>query len=1492
MRIYQTLTEHNIAQGILPYFPHTSMNSSEIESKRINQEFSFFSHASSEWVGISLDFSSWNTRFRDWLVKGIFQKFDQLFGLNQLFTLTHKLFECCRFFINEPGHPPEFDKNGNLISSNTCWLGQKGGCEGLRQKGWTVVSSSLISAYSTKNKYHTKLIGAGDNQVLQIQIPQVHRMETSFACTTKRMFIDKFLNGLEEYLGRANLTLNPDECFSSSHLFVYGKKYFKNRVELPASLKHMSTICGDTNQSLPSSFNMIATAFTGGQDAASRDYDSVVGFTLACFWTTYILHSNQRELMLKVPLDAYRTLWTWPAATNGLPLISFPSFRVRGIPDHLTESYSVWRYMYENFIADRKYIARVARPVFGEVKPIRLMKDPTSVPFKPRVSAESMMSEVLLKNMDENTNNPFVRSLLDRTDDLNEQLASDLWKAEPCFPRLAAELHRLSTEGMLLAMRSSFSRSSSVIDLLRDRSEAATFRKGYSTEDIPALLQYADGAQVGSLIRDLCTTSKFYVPQKFYRLFAGMGLTHDCPCQIAQCVRRNGWGREILGVSVSMPVDAGVLRRDDGSVPTEWEITVIVDVKREDWYNVKSRRGQFPLYFGSTTSEKFTKPLNPVSTIDTTQAAAVRIVNLVRWTQPQSDKAFIQLMRSIASDRLGSEVFPVEKLRDVYGGSLSHRLKDAYTHHHGVANTVSHASTFTSVITTGLEKIKEKGEDRNFFIQHHIMFCTDLVFYSHLSQLSDQPMCGRYIFDLGKSVDCCLEKVDDFCFSLDESLLSCVRETDPLIDSFCLPSTVEVESSEELTECIAQFCSIAFTRAIRSGAISQSLIGSSHKALDLPGQGIVVNGDLGLAMLRSAQSLNYREMAEFFRAGISKSSSYMTIASAAPGVLDALEPVCKIICNSRNLSYLLDKLQHLHTLSFQASGTPRGVATIIFRTILHFFAKIHSDITGKRGESLASHRLSPLIKLEAYSCDTRYLQSVEKLVTITKTMEAFNKLSIVAPSPKWSTDLHRILFCKIPFPERSEQDNERYVSKGLRMTQAGRVFGRSSTAPTKMIECVMDLERRGFSLAGSRGTIMSCCEGAGSCLRCLSQLFPRSSLVYNSLQSPDEMTFNSDLFPAEAMTDPQMHRKMTGCDARGYPGDVCSKTEIKRLSEAVNNNRSSFFIMTSDAEHVPEPEKIFESLLEIMRLCYDKPKFCIWKTFNHSYSANLSVAKDLTLMGYEVWGFKPLCSEYGNGEHYLLAGLSEGKKLHIPPYTGEEFNGLDSYAHFTKLSELSSILRHSCHDGFLSTETLHRFGVQDTLKFTNPQMRASAVQKLVRDAIEAMKSSLQISVHTALGQLQISTREGLGWIALRPLLLGYMLYRKCKKDKIFSGKPKEWNSIKPESIFYEAVKLCRTIINSKLAYVRLFTSKRISSEGKIQTVFRIYVGIVNRPSLSTNVAIEESGEKKPLLGSLWSLLGIHMLGTLRACSMLEGTVCLDEDFQEMVDEGISFDSRF
>jgi Mononegavirales RNA dependent RNA polymerase len=92
----------------------------------------------------------------------------QFYGLPRLFERRHLWFKDCFFYFADRVELLYWDRRkiANRSCILTSWYGQKGGLEGLRQKGWTLISMLVIEREGKTRNTHLVVLSQGDNQAI------------------------------------------------------------------------------------------------------------------------------------------------------------------------------------------------------------------------------------------------------------------------------------------------------------------------------------------------------------------------------------------------------------------------------------------------------------------------------------------------------------------------------------------------------------------------------------------------------------------------------------------------------------------------------------------------------------------------------------------------------------------------------------------------------------------------------------------------------------------------------------------------------------------------------------------------------------------------------------------------------------------------------------------------------------------------------------------------------------------------------------------------------------------------------------------------------------------------------------------------------------------------------------------------------------------------------------------------------------------------------
>lgn len=480
LKYYFGTTEYLLGKRMLRYFPQITMTDSlqDVTKKVQTIATQMSRHTDKVTVVLNLDFEKWNMQMRNDHTREIFSRIDELFGFGQVFSRTHDLFKQCLFYCFDGYNWPEVDR-GTIRLNELAWTGQEGGVEGLRQKGWTIVTVCAVDAACSEEGVPFSLVGQGDNQVLAFHF-DIAELDPLTGGPTAREYtrIKEAFKVLKEklyvYMSQIGLPIKTAESWSSSRVFTYGKNPYFEGVARPMSIKKLARMLYGSNDGMQSIYSMVAGIFAAGQGAASADYTFVVAYIMSyieasrCLTKLLRFHpllggsmlttSHQVRkggLLFKtvVPSDVVSQvslLMMGHVTVGGLPVASPLEFMSRGFPDPLS-AYLTWLELVRpELSATERVIAECwSRPVEqpGTPEMVLLLEDPLSLniisPTRPSnilrsASAELLARPGLVRNQTLNQllivgrdREPMLVDLLSRTSPLVPVLLSDVLEATP-----------------------------------------------------------------------------------------------------------------------------------------------------------------------------------------------------------------------------------------------------------------------------------------------------------------------------------------------------------------------------------------------------------------------------------------------------------------------------------------------------------------------------------------------------------------------------------------------------------------------------------------------------------------------------------------------------------------------------------------------------------------------------------------------------------------------------------------------------------------------------------------------------------------------------------------------------------------------------------------------------------------------------------------------------------------------------------------------------
>lgn len=186
----------------------------------------------------------------------IISKIDHLFGTYNLLTYTYEFFEEKHVFISDRTQPPPgitAEDEFQTGESDLYWKNHGGGLEGLRQKAWTLITTSMLLEVPRRCGYEIHITGQGDNQVIRVSQPKFDpSLNNDVYIMRYDREIREQINVVMEHLTTVSsdleLPIKRVETWISTHMFAYGKEIIVRGAFLPGALKKIGRVFFDVNE--------------------------------------------------------------------------------------------------------------------------------------------------------------------------------------------------------------------------------------------------------------------------------------------------------------------------------------------------------------------------------------------------------------------------------------------------------------------------------------------------------------------------------------------------------------------------------------------------------------------------------------------------------------------------------------------------------------------------------------------------------------------------------------------------------------------------------------------------------------------------------------------------------------------------------------------------------------------------------------------------------------------------------------------------------------------------------------------------------------------------------------------------------------------------------------------------------------------------------------------------------------------------------------------
>ncbi|URA30374.1 RNA-dependent RNA polymerase [Erthesina fullo arlivirus 1] len=741
-RMYFAGSELNISDTIYKYVPTQTMTDSEAElNAKLLNVTNLRGKTNKIPITFSLDIDKWNNRWRQASTEPFFKMIDDLFGTVDYYTYSHKFFEesyfCLSSFdkppdylINDPdlygteGHPhhnsSEFimtekrlrDQNFEK-ESNTTWIGQGGGCEGLRQKGWTFITTSALLATEEVTGIKSYIVGMGDNQLIVALFPKLDTTVEDedymkMYSTQLTESINQYKNTIEDHINGLGMKLKLEETWVSSSLMNYGKEILINGCFVSGSLKRISRAYSEVNEVYPTLSTRISSIFSSGHSTASKSYEPLISYIISSGLALYTFDQEVKgrgisNFNFKENTNIYRSskavsdpvlntdksliFLSTNKEIGAYPIMPLLEILFRGHPDQFSTYLSTLIHSGRTLDAAKKVMIYINKNycTFKDV-PInyqKLIQDPTSLNWKNVSLDTGKISQLLDKNLRKIVVNEEIQKLLLSTNEKEgKEVIEYLSSTEPMIPRVLNEIFRHSPEGAKLQYLSTFS-------------DMKTMKEMMTLEDSNELIQFIEKSEqtlvnhVYSMIDKISiidvTKDKYWLDHWNNSFRLSENITNDL------------WEKNVEGSRIPHPAQQFILCRADTDSCWVCNMNLNIFTERIDLIlnknilpsddkilplgKILGTRGPFPPYTGSSTKEKRSKSLINFPKGDRALHAAQNLFRVQEWVVSRDNNLY-EFITSLIKSR--TEI-PIDILRlasgKYYGGSVIHRFQDVVTKH-------------------------------------------------------------------------------------------------------------------------------------------------------------------------------------------------------------------------------------------------------------------------------------------------------------------------------------------------------------------------------------------------------------------------------------------------------------------------------------------------------------------------------------------------------------------------------------------------------------------------------------------------------------------------------------------------------------------------------------------------------------------------------------------------------------------------------------------
>nr|AMK09240.1 RNA-dependent RNA polymerase [Drosophila busckii rhabdovirus] len=758
-RLYVVLTEAMIANNLLEYFPDITMcfdSATLLQRIYTNTQHQTGTPNPQRGAGeeqdhavvVNLDFNKWNSFMREGETYPIFKDMDNLFGYDNLISRTHEMFTSSTMYLADGTITPITDR-GAWINDERVWTGHLGGIEGLRQKGWTIFTVTILKYVCDQAGLRCSLMGQGDNQVLILYYKQRDKEQW-------REIHSRFVEYLDTMVRHIGPPLKIEETWSSSNLFIYGKFPVWNGRPMSMALKRLVKLSTTTNDGLQSLASACSSIAANCSAASGADFDPIIPFIFGTYMTMKAVklhitapffasegHNTKENFNFKVPKEKV-SQWVRgkflsseireinrfsdrvllgmimiPSVLGGYPSLQFCDLASHGFPDPLSLNIYNLRHSYRvakvYWPALCSIITNILSPQASNPPSYRMiMDDPVSINILRPSSEKDKLKMMVMKFLSQmKVKNTMFTSFLKIAELSQDILVESLSSTERLNPRICNSFLKATQIGRAMAVVGKIDKTRTMtgcmlqadkqkrIDIIREADDDITFELKAHVS-VPVLFARFARNYTNSVIYHLHRTRQSSISVD----------TIECSTEYAQKLRNETWNKTIEGVTVAPPQEifslfpsSGLSCLSAGHPCTEaGKIVVILDTASDPTFNhlndpLEMPLGPFRPYFGTRTQTKVKWEGNELKAVAPPAiSGALDILCIPGWGVDK-DSNFANLIYALVESYTDLNPRDLTPHNTEVSGSIVHRFQDQRTSHRITPSILWNYNTHINIIT-------------------------------------------------------------------------------------------------------------------------------------------------------------------------------------------------------------------------------------------------------------------------------------------------------------------------------------------------------------------------------------------------------------------------------------------------------------------------------------------------------------------------------------------------------------------------------------------------------------------------------------------------------------------------------------------------------------------------------------------------------------------------------------------------------------------------